>query len=919
MPSVGVKWLVRLAVAALAVSLVAACGSAAPKQSARTTTSATTTAATTAPSSRPSATGTSPLTTSSTGPTTTVSVPPAEAYSWQRDTGLALDLGGGSSSTLSAVVAPGPGQGWLIAGTQFSSAGSTVATVWTSTNATTWDETALPTPAGGTDSQALAAVNWGARRLVVGSIGTGASMTAAVWVSPGPASAFSLATSVANSTSPTTTTTATTATTTTATTTPATSTPATSTSATSTSATSTSSTSTSTTVPGNPVPESVMDQVTAGTLGLFASGTLNGKAAMWYSSDGQDWSLLAGADQALDHDPGAVVNSLLSTSHGVFAAGSWANGDRTSAALWYSGNGIHWGPVNAAAGSFTGPGDHVITALVNISETGSSGGSGPSGLLAVGGTRVGPTWQPASWISPDGFSWSETSESFTLNNEPPGSAGALVYAATAANDLLYAVGGSPERQRFWTSQQGLAWSASPLPAGAVADTHWHLGLVAVNGGTMVLADNLPGQPFVLVRQGTQWSQPSATGAFGNPLPTATPTSLIDDTGTSTLVMSVDLSAPGARLGRGRTSVAILTSTNGQAWRTADADAFPGAEVSQLLPVPGGVMAVGQAGLSGPVTGSGGWTGAFASLSADMGATWPNELISPAGLGSPVSSLPASSAGGTSTPAGAVALSGPFSAKAAGRVGTSQYVVGEAGPVAVAWSSPAGLIWQGAQALDSTPPVNTEQVLYTCSSGSRAVVVGSTTTTGYGSLPAAWTSTDGSTWVASSFLPTPAAGSFSSVEGCFYTGNGFIAYGETASADHAARPVLWSSSDGTAWQELSTTFNGVAGGQPTGPQTAPLDGVATGTTTWLGISGDEDLPTQAWPAPVGGASGLAVSPPGLWDSTDAGNTWQELDTSSPVFDAASSSQADQAVYVGHEPVVAGTVDGRLAVWVGQPSA
>ena len=39
---------------------------------------------------------------------------------------------------------------------------------------------------------------------------------------------------------------------------------------------------------------------------------------------------------------------------------------------------------------------------------------------------------------------------------------------------------------------------------------------------------------------------------------------------------------------------------------------------------------------------------------------------------------------------------------------------------------------------------------------------------------------------------------------------------------------------------------------------------------------------------------------------------------PAFDATIYAQADEAAYVGQDPVVAGTVDGRLAIWLGTPA-
>lgn len=783
--------------------------------------------------------------------TSTTTAPPVslQPYTWERDSSLALDLGGGATSTLSAVVVPGASADWLIAGTQFKAGGPAVATVWTSPNATRWSKTALPTPTGEGSAAADAATNWGSREVVVGSAGTGPSMRAAVWLSEAPGQPFLP-------------------------------------------------------IPDNPVfdpPASgqggaVMGTVAAGALGLFAGGTVDRRATVWYSTNGQQWQELTGANDVINHDPGAVVNDILSTPNGVFAAGSSINGNRLSAALWYSSDGIHWSTVRSAVSTFFGSGDHVITSVLDIGETGDAqvGAPGPTGLLAVGGVRLGPNWQPASWISPNGFSWSQTSESFPLDGEPPGSPGAIAYAAAGADGALYAVGGSPGRQRFWQSPDGLAWSEVPLPEAAAGDTGWHLGLIAASGHTTVLADNIPGQPYVLVDQDGRWHQPSAKGIFGSPLPQAVPTSLIADNGT--LVMSVETSKPGHSLGSAPSSVAVLTSDNGSSWHIVNADAFDGSSVSQLLAVPDGLLAVGSAPLRGSHGGGAtGGTSAFARVSSDDGTTWPNEVISPA------------------------TLPGPMAATAAGRLGNSQYIVGQAGPDAVGWYSPDGNSWEAPQPLDSSPQLGTERALSTCSAGSSAVVVGSVTLTGRGSLPAAWVSTDGSSWTAATFTPNPPGGSSTTVEGCLSNGAGFLAYGESTGAGQREVPQLWTSSDGTLWQQQSATFTGTGGGGPSGPQSAPLDGIATGTTTLLGLSGDGDEPSQVWPAPVGGAAGAQFTPAGLWTSDDAGNTWQQLGTLTPAFTGMVFAQAGVAAYVGQDPVVAGTVDGELAVWVGTPTA
>jgi hypothetical protein len=56
---------------------------------------------------------------------------------------------------------------------------------------------------------------------------------------------------------------------------------------------------------------------------------------------------------------------------------------------------------------------------------------------------------------------------------------------------------------------------------------------------------------------------------------------------------------------------------------------------------------------------------------------------------------------------------------------------------------------------------------------------------------------------------------------------------------------------------------------------------------------------------------------LWVTTDAGGSWQPIDTSGAVWRGQLTAQADRIAFLGSVPVVAGDVDGRLTVWVGVP--
>lgn len=57
---------------------------------------------------------------------------------------------------------------------------------------------------------------------------------------------------------------------------------------------------------------------------------------------------------------------------------------------------------------------------------------------------------------------------------------------------------------------------------------------------------------------------------------------------------------------------------------------------------------------------------------------------------------------------------------------------------------------------------------------------------------------------------------------------------------------------------------------------------------------------------------------MWLSTDGGSSWQAVDTATPPWLGTDGSSAGLVAFAGSTPVLAGTVDGQLAVWTGSPT-
>ena len=132
--------------------------------------------------------------------------------------------------------------------------------------------------------------------------------------------------------------------------------------------------------------------------------------------------------------------------------------------------------------------------------------------------------------------------------------------------------------------------------------------------------------------------------------------------------------------------------------------------------------------------------------------------------------------------------------------------------------------------------------------------------------------------------------------------GFDAFGSAAPAGNGPGPAYWASTGGRAWTRQSAS--------PFGPGLpSPALDVARTSGVWMATTRSPD-------PDIGSAVPSAES--GLWESTNAGGTWQRLDTTGAIWHGQQPAQVDRVALLGTVPVVTGQVDGRLAVWVGTPT-
>lgn len=781
-----------------------------------------------------------PVTTTVVPPTSTTQPPPRFApspYAWDRSASTALAVGGGAGTTVATVIAPTVGQSWLAVGTRFSAAGVPSATVWTSSDGVTWK--AAPIAPGGPPSSALAAAQYRGETVVVGSVGAGANRQAAAWLSPQPGQPF-----------------------------------------------------TAVTVPLSSGPSS-MTLVAAGALGMFATGTVDGRFALWSSTDGRRWGEQPGAEKTITGSAGARVLAMVAEGDNVYLAGSVGAGSTEAAAVWSSTDSIHWHAVSTAADQFAGPGQRVIYSLAPLQK----------GLVAVGAVNRGTGWMAASWVSPDGASWSPPSVDFAgsdrpgVSGDPAGGWAARSVAAVptfAGSTSLVAAGGGPSGQGAWKSTDGLHWTPIPLPGPDAAASGWRATIAAATIDTTVIADGDPGQAHVLTDTAAGWREPSADPAvFGPVRPSALPVSLVPSGGR--LLLTVRLETDPQTVGDAAVTYTTLASADGVGWSPAKSGAAGPPTVptagALTVRVADGWVAVGEPAAGHPEA----W------VSSD-GRTWTAQGL----LGTAGAATRAGTTGGSgqeaTAPAGLPARVNGLCSTAADSGGSTATTAATATTATSGAAATTGTVVAVGAAIGTPAPA-------------------SSSTPARGHQAAAWYSTAGSAWKRASVSPAAPAGTVETMSGCARTSGGLVAWGTSSTPGGASVPALWRSGTGTAWSRVNVAaFT---------PGTAyPITDLADGGSVWVAVS---DPNPMAGPHPAGAPGGPAApagptagtgpdatfdnGQVGIWLSPDAGSTWQALDTATPPWLGTGESQADLVAFAGATPVLAGSLDGQLAVWTG----
>ncbi|HEX6220487.1 MAG TPA: hypothetical protein VF115_05300 [Acidimicrobiia bacterium] len=176
---------------------------------------------------------------------------------------------------------------------------------------------------------------------------------------------------------------------------------------------------------------------------------LEGDAAVWMTSDGENWSRVIEADLG---GPGAQqMTGITSFDGGLVAVGSSALHDQDyDGRIWVSGNGTDWEVVTDP--DLGGPDNQFINAVA---------AAGP-GLIALGHSDDGGDLDVVVWTSTDGVRWERVGSS-GLENRGDQVTWPLGDPVMVMGESMIISGMDGDDAAIWASSDGLTWSRVDTP------------------------------------------------------------------------------------------------------------------------------------------------------------------------------------------------------------------------------------------------------------------------------------------------------------------------------------------------------------------------------------------------------------------------------------------------------------------------
>jgi hypothetical protein len=204
--------------------------------------------------------------------------------------------------------------------------------------------------------------------------------------------------------------------------------------------------------------DTYMNDVTASPVGLVAVGSQDGFAAVWVSPDGRDWRRVP-HDNAIFGAAGGIER-VVTAPFGFVALGDIYEGGEDLVVSWVSADGTEWTRSELGTEGAAFATDHLGYADTRIGLA-----AWGDQVVAVGALELDGEWtyRPAAWITSDGATWEQISDSDGGTIAIPADIeDAALSTVVPYSDGLVAFGLTGDVERYpdpgvWTSQNGRDW------------------------------------------------------------------------------------------------------------------------------------------------------------------------------------------------------------------------------------------------------------------------------------------------------------------------------------------------------------------------------------------------------------------------------------------------------------------------------
>ncbi|MCQ0008447.1 hypothetical protein [Actinomadura madurae] len=305
-------------------------------------------------------------------------------------------------------------------------------------------------------------------------------------------------------------------------------------------------------IPGAIRPDHAVRAVSATGSLAVAVGSASGDAAAWSSADGASWKPAQGLGAAFTRPGPQQLNDVVAGGAGWLAVG-YDQAPARRPLVVTSKDGATWQAADTAPAFGAGRGGAPVTYAA---------AAGSAGYVVVGTEG----YSAAAWSSTDLKSWSKGAGADAKAMTGSKNATRWMLDVTAGPSGYVAVGGSRDGKgnhpSVWVSPDGKQWTLRVLELPASGVTEGHLTHVAAKGNTLVAAG------IAATQRGLDWLGYVSTDAGRTWRPLESPSGETQATITALTATPKGFAATGTTGRAGATDVVSWTSADGASWQAA---------------------------------------------------------------------------------------------------------------------------------------------------------------------------------------------------------------------------------------------------------------------------------------------------------------------------------------------------------------